>query len=186
MSTRQRGFYLILFFSLIGFGKESGLSQPPEGKLVENQRCADLNNGYYKNPILGGDYPDPSIIRVGDDYYLTHSSSEYYPGLLIWHSKDLINWEPVCNALHKNVGSVWAPNFVKYKDKYYIYFPAGGTNWVISAPSPEGPWNESVDLEVEHIDPGYVVGPDGKRYLYLSGGHLVRLTDDGLSIKGGC
>src|SRR5215831_8184422 len=79
-----------------------------------------IKSGFYQNPILGGDYPDPSVIRVGTDYYMTHSSFEYYPGLLIWHSTDLIHWERVTYALHKNVGSVWAPDLVKYKDSFYI------------------------------------------------------------------
>jgi len=87
---------------------------------------------YYLNPIFAGDYADPSIMRDGDDYYIVHSSFEYYPGLLIWHSKDLINWTPVTHALHKYVGSVWAPSLVKYKNKYYIYFPAGTTNYVVT------------------------------------------------------
>jgi len=63
--------------------------------------------GFYTNPIFGGDYPDPSILKDGEDYYVVHSSLEYYPGLLIWHSKDLINWKPVTHALHKYIGSVW-------------------------------------------------------------------------------
>jgi xylan 1,4-beta-xylosidase len=74
----------------------------------------------YVNPIFRGDYPDPSILRDGSDYYIVHSSFDYYPGLMIWHSKDLINWTPVTNALYKNVGSVWAPDLVKHKNKYYI------------------------------------------------------------------
>ena len=49
----------------------------------------EKGNGYYTNPIFAGDYPDPSIIRDGDNYYMVHSSFEYYPGLLIWQSKDL-------------------------------------------------------------------------------------------------
>src|SRR5690606_34189714 len=65
--------------------------------------------GFYQNPILGGDYPDPSIVRDGKDYYMTHSSFEYYPGLLVWHSTDLVNWERIAYALNQNVGSVWAP-----------------------------------------------------------------------------
>src|SRR5689334_17458219 len=81
-------------------------------------------DAYFVNPIFAGDYPDPTIMREGDDYYIVHSSFEYYPGLLIWHSKDLVNWVPVTHALTKYVGSVWAPNLVKYKNKYYIYFPA--------------------------------------------------------------
>ena len=53
---------------------------------------------YYLNPVFAGNYPDPGILRDGDDYYMVHSSFESYPGLLIWHSKDLINWNPVKNA----------------------------------------------------------------------------------------
>lgn len=56
---------------------------------------------YFVNPVFAGDYPDPSILRDGDDYYMVHSSFEYYPGLTIWHSKDMINWTPVTNALYK-------------------------------------------------------------------------------------
>src|ERR1035437_5879602 len=96
---------------------------------------------FYKNPILGGDYPDPSVLRVGKDYYMTHSSFEYNPGLLVWHSTDLIHWERVCYALHQYIGSVWAPDLVKYGNTYYIYFPAGKKNWVVTAPSPDGPWS---------------------------------------------
>ena len=91
-----------------------------------------MGDGYYVNPIFKGDYPDPSILRDGDNYYMVHSSFEYYPGLLIWHSKDLMNWKPVTHALHKNVGSVYAPDLVKYNNKFYIYFPANGTNFVVS------------------------------------------------------
>jgi len=137
---------------------------------------------FYLNPVLGGDYPDPSVIRVGNDFYMTHSSFNYYPGLLVWHSTDLIHWERISHALHTNVGSVWAPDLVKYRDTWYIYFPAGGTNWVVTASSPMGPWSEPVDLKLGgFIDPGHVVGPDGKRYLYLSKGYIVQLAEDGLS-----
>ena len=100
---------------------------------------SDRGNGFYINPIFAGDYPDPSLLRDGNDYYIVHSSFEYYPGLLIWHSKDLINWTPVTNALQKYVGSVWAPDLVKYKNKYYIYFPANNTNYVVTADSIKEP-----------------------------------------------
>jgi xylan 1,4-beta-xylosidase len=143
------------------------------------------NKGFYVNPVLGGDYPDPSVVRVGKDFYMTHSSFEYYPGLLIWHSTDLIHWERVTYALHKNVGSVWAPDLVKYKDNFYIYFPAGRKIWVVTAKSPEGPWSDPIDMNLEgFIDPGHVVDKDGTRYLYLSNGNLARLSPDGLSAVG--
>jgi beta-xylosidase len=55
---------------------------------IESQRKADLGDGTYLNPVLAGDRPDPSVLRVGADYYMTHSSFFSYPGLLIWHSRD--------------------------------------------------------------------------------------------------
>jgi xylan 1,4-beta-xylosidase len=140
--------------------------------------------GYYANPIFAGDYPDPSIIRDGDDYYIVHSSFEYYPGLLIWHSKDLINWTPVTNALHKYVGSVWAPDLVKYKNKYYIYFPANNEIYVVTANSIYGPWSDPIDLKINNIDPGHFFDENGKRYLYSANGGYVPLSDDGLSVIG--
>ncbi len=151
---------------------------------AENHHGPDRGDGRYENPVMGGDYPDPSVVRVGEDFYLTHSSFEYYPGLLVWHSRDLVNWRPLCHALTDSVGSVWAPELVHHRNRYYIYFPAGGTNWVVTADRPEGPWSKPVDLKVRGIDPGHVVGPDGKRYLHLSDGFFVTLADDGLSVIG--
>ena len=133
---------------------------------------------------MNGDFPDPSIVRDGDDFYLTHSSFDYVPGLLIWHSKDLQSWTPIARAINHRLKDLWAPDFIKYKDLFYIYFPAAGTNWVITASTPYGPWSEPVDLKVRGIDPGHVASPDGKRYLYLSGGVAVELEADGLSVVG--
>ncbi len=152
---------------------------------AQSQFCSNpKGQGYYVNPIFAGDYPDPSILRDGEDYYMVHSSFEYYPGLLIWHSQDMINWEPVTHALHKNVGSVWAPDLVKYKNRYYIYFPANNTNYVVYADALQGPWSEPIDLKVGNIDPGHVADAEGKRYLYFSNGGYVPLADDGLSVTG--
>ena len=141
-------------------------------------------SGYYVNPIFAGDYPDPSILSDGDNYYMVHSSFEYYPGLLIWHSKDLVNWNPVTNALHRYLGSVWAPDLVKYKNKYYIYFPANNNIYVVWADSIKGPWSDPVDLKINNIDPGHISDENGKRYLYSANGGYVPLSDDGLSVTG--
>lgn len=135
-------------------------------------------------PIIPGNYADPSVIRVGGDYYMTHTSYKSLPGLIIWHSTDLVSWKPVSAALHEYIGDVWAPDFVHHNGMYYIYFPANRTNWVVSAPSPLGPWSSPVDLEIKGIDPGHVAGPDGKRYLHISDGYIVELADDGLSVAG--
>ncbi|MCW3089947.1 MAG: beta-xylosidase [Ferruginibacter sp.] len=79
-----------------------GLSASAQYQTNVNKK----GNGYFVNPVFAGDHPDPSILRDGEDYYIVHSSFDYYPGLLIFHSKDLINWEPVAHALSKYVGSV--------------------------------------------------------------------------------
>ena len=141
-------------------------------------------DGYYLNPIFAGDYPDPSILRDGKDYYIVHSSFTYYPGLLIWHSTDLINWEPVTHALHRYLGSVWAPDLAKYHDKYYIYFPAGNSTYVVTANSIAGPWSDPVDLKINYIDPGHFTDAQDKRYLYFNNGGYIPLSDDGLSVTG--
>lgn len=150
---------------------------------AQNQRNFS-GSDTYNNPIFAGDYPDPSILVDGDDYYMVHSSFEYYPGLLIWHSRDLINWTPVTTALNKYVGSVWAPELVKYEGRYFIYFPASGTNYVVSADDIAGPWSDPIELKVTMIDPGHVVDEEGNRYLYFSSGAYVPLSKDGLSIAG--
>lgn len=152
--------------------------------LMTFAQIDDEANNSFSNPILGGDFADPSILRDGKDYYMTHSSFESYPGLLIWHSKDLINWKPLHRALNTYVGSVWAPDLIKYKNTFYIYFPASGSNWVITAKQPDGPWSEPIELKINHIDPGHIADSAGNRFLYFSGGWVAPLSKDGLSISG--
>lgn len=143
-----------------------------------------INAQQYPKAILPGDYPDPTVLRDGKDYYMTHSPFYYAPGFLIWHSRDLMHWEPVCRALAGWEGSAMAPDLVKCNGKYYIYYPASGTNWVIWANDIRGPWSKPVDLKVKGIDPGHLQAQDGKRYLFLSDGYAVPLTDDGLATAG--
>ncbi len=169
---------------------------------VEGQRRADLGDGNYRNPVLAGDQPDPSVLKDGSVYYKVSSSFVYYPGLVVWRSTDLVNWAPVGPALRTYVGSVYAPDLVKHEGRYYIYFAARWlprfddlatgpsqrktmATYVVHAPSIAGPWSEPVDVGVNiAIDPGHVVGEDGKRYLYVSDGALVPLSDDGLKATG--
>ena len=158
-------------------------------KGVEGQRKADLGDGRFLNPILPGDHPDPSILKDGDDYYMTFSSFDAYPGIVIWHSRDLVNWEPVTAALRKPIGSVWAPELCKHGSRYFVYIPARfphyRSNYVIWAEDIRGPWSEPIDLGLpDHIDPGHIVDQDGNRYLALSGGDIVPLSRDGLATAG--
>ncbi|MCJ8158903.1 family 43 glycosylhydrolase [Sphingomonas sp. LaA6.9] len=155
----------------------------------EGQRKADLGNGSFLNPVFAGDRPDPTILRDGEDYYLTFSSFDAYPGIVIWHSRDLVNWRPITAALKTPIGSVWAPELVKHGGRFYCYIPARfpdrKSTYVIHAERIEGPWSEPIDLNLpDHIDPGHAVGSDGTRWLFLSGGDRVKLAPDGLSTVG--
>lgn len=167
----------------------TGWSHLQWARGIEGQRKADLGDGTFLNPIMAGDRPDPTILKDGDDYYMTFSSFDAYPGIVIWHSRDLVSWRPLTAALREPIGSVWACDLVKHKGRYYIYIPARKpgyrSNYVIHADKIEGPWSAPIDLKLpDHIDPGHIVGEDGKRYLFLSGGDRVRLSDDGLSTDG--
>ena len=157
---------------------------------IEGQRKADLGDGTFLNPVVPGDRPDPTVLKDGADYYLTFSSFNSYPGIVIWHSKDLVNWRPIGPALHQNIGTVWALDLCKHGNRYYIYIPAilPDRPWsihVIWADKIEGPWSDPIDLKIEGcIDPGHAVGEDGRRYLFVNGIRKIRLTDDGLATEG--
>jgi beta-xylosidase len=159
------------------------------GSGIEGQRRADLGDGTFLNPVFSGDHPDPTLLKDGDDYYVTFSSFDAYPGIVIWHSRDLVNWTPLTAALRTPVGSVWAPELIKHDGRYFCYIPARFADYrsiyVIHADRIEGPWSEPIDLELHrHIDPGHIVDEKGGRWLFLSGGDRVALTADGLSVAG--
>lgn len=156
---------------------------------IEGQRKADLGDGSYVNPIVPGDHADPTILQDGADYWMTFSSFQSYPGAVLWHSQDLVNWAPVTAALTQNIGTVWAMDLVKHQGRYYLYVPvlqdAGTAIHVIHADDIRGPWSAPIDLHIHGcIDPGHVVGEDGRRYLFVNGGRRVRLSDDGLATDG--
>lgn len=162
------------------------VARPRRG--LDNQRVADLGDGRFLNPLIAGDRPDPAVLKDGADYYLTFSSFESYPGLTIWHSRDLINWQPRGAALTRNIGSVWAVSLDKHLGRYFLYIPVKASPneiYVTWADSIDGPWSDPRPLGLHnHIDPCHAVGEDGSRWLFLSGGDRVRLAEDGLSVIG--
>ena len=150
--------------------------------------------GYFINPIISGAHPDPSICRVGDDYYIVNSSFEYFPGLPIHHSKDLVNWELIGYGLHRedqcngemNIvdvqsdGGIHAPTIRYHKGTFYIittnvYNSGDGTpglmiNFIITAKNPSGPWSKPHIIEgAPGIDPDIFFDDNGK--VYFTGTH---------------
>lgn len=134
--------------------------------------------------ILAGDYADPSIMREGRDFYMTHSMFNYNPGFLIWHSQDLVNWEPVCRVATQQISNAWAPELLKYKDKYYLYFPSNKKVYVCTANKIEGPWTAPIEVKgSEGIDPGHIVDiKTGKRYLFVHRGRMAPLNAEGTAL----
>ncbi len=147
-------------------------------------------NQTFTNPIYGGGYPDPSICRVGDDYYIVNSSFEYFPGLPIHHSKDLVNWELVAYGLHREDqcispnnlvdvqqrGGIHAPTIRYHEGTFYIittnvYSPKDRSqptqfiNFIITAQDIKGPWSAPHVLEgAPGIDPDIFFDDDGKAW----------------------
>jgi xylan 1,4-beta-xylosidase len=121
--------------------------------------------GEYRNPILSGYYPDPSITRVGSDYYLVLSSFAHYPGLPIFHSKDLVHWTQIANAIsrpgqldftgRRTSEAVFAPDISYHDGTFYIVNTCVSCkgNFVITATNPRGPWSDPIWLPFEGIDP---------------------------------
>jgi len=151
--------------------------------------CLNAKEGFYINPVISGAHPDPSICRVGDDFYIVNSSFEYFPGLPIHHSKDLVNWELIGHGLHRedqcngemnlvdvqSDGGIHAPTIRYHKGKFYIittnvYNSGDGKpglmrNFIITAENPSGPWSNPHIIEgAPGIDPDIFFDSDGKVY----------------------
>lgn len=130
-----------------------------------------------KNPILPGFHPDPSICRVGDDYYIVNSSFAYFPGIPIFHSKDLAHWEQIGNVLDRksqlplegcrHSQGLYAPTIRYHEGRFYMICTnvSGGGNFVVYAENPAGPWSEPWYIEgADGIDPSLFFDEDGRCY----------------------
>lgn len=130
-----------------------------------------------KNPILPGFYPDPSICRVGNDYYLTTSTFSYFPGLPIFHSTDLVNWTQIGNAIHRpsqldftdqpSARGLYAPTIRFHNGMFFIICTIVGSdgNFIITAKDPAGPWSDPIWLpDANGIDPSLLF--DGDKVWY--------------------
>lgn len=137
-----------------------------------------------QNPILPGFNPDPSIVRVGDDYYIATSTFEWFPGVQIHHSRDLRNWRLVTRPLDRasqldmrgdpDSGGVWAPCLTHADGLFWLIYTdvkrrdgawKDSHNYLVTAPTIEGPWSEPIYLNSSGFDPSLFHDDDGRKWL---------------------
>ena len=141
-----------------------------------------------RNPVIPGFHPDPSVCRVGDDFYLVNSSFQYFPGVPIYHSKDLVNWEQIGNVLDresqlplKGTSSwlgIYAPTIRYHEGTYYMITTnvGNGGNFMVTASNPAGPWSEPIWLEQQGIDPSLWF-ENGKCYMVSNPDNVIMLCE---------
>ncbi len=150
----------------------------------------------YRNPVRRGCYPDPSVVRVGEDYYMVNSSFTLLPGLPISHSRDLVHWHTVGHAVPALAGSgleglpggygYWAPDIAFDGERFWVVAtlrrsaPPFRVQMITSAARPEGPYETPRFLDADGIDPSLFIDEDGSRYLLLNpGARLARISREG-------
>ncbi|MGP3966096.1 glycoside hydrolase family 43 protein [Streptomyces sp. 6N223] len=140
----------------------------------------------FRNPVIPGFAPDPSVCRVGDDYYLAVSSFEYFPGVPIWHSRDLVRWRQIGNvldrpeqlalppALHAS-GGVYAPTLRHHDGRFWLVTTVvgGAGTIIVTAEDPAGPWTDPVRLDIPSIDPDLAWDEDGRCWCTFAGVRTV-------------
>ncbi|QFQ95039.1 glycoside hydrolase family 43 protein [Streptomyces phaeolivaceus] len=143
----------------------------------------------FSNPVIPGFYPDPSICRAGDDYYLACSSFEYFPGVPILHSRDLVHWTQIGNALDRpsqlrlppdtpSSGGIYAPTLRHHDGRFRLIVTnvSGDGNLLFTATDPAGPWSEPIRLPGVHgIDPDIAWDEDGTCWCTTAGVGQIRL-----------
>jgi len=137
--------------------------------------------GHYRNPILAGYYPDPSICRVGEDYYLINSTFAHFPGIPIFHSRDLVNWTQLGHVIarpeqlkYDGLGitrGIFAPAISHHDGTFYVVCTMvdGGGNFLMTATNPAGPWSDPIWLKFDGIDPSLFFDDDGRAWMVNNG-----------------
>lgn len=157
----------------------------------------------YHNPVHRGFFPDPSVIRVGEDYYKVNSTFQYFPAIVISHSRDLVHWEIIGHAITESEyldlsyildsRGIWAPDISYYKGKFYIFATLRHNDdnvpmrsqLVMTSERPEGPYSRPHIIPADDIDPSHFIDDDGKHYMVIAPGVcLVPLNDDCTEITG--
>jgi len=131
----------------------------------------------FTNPILPGFHADPSICRAGDDYYMVHSTFEYFPGVPVYHSRDLVNWKLIGHCLTRksqlnldntrHSAGIFAPTIRYHNGTFYMITTtvSGGGNFFVTATNAAGPWSDPVWIDPTGIDPSFYFEDDKVYYV---------------------
>ena len=129
----------------------------------------------YHNPVIPGFWSDPSVCRVGDDYYLVNSTFEYFPGVPVFHSKDLVNWELIGYCIDRPTQlprglNIFATTIRYHEGTFYMITTNIGAegNFYVTAKNPAGPWSDPIFIQAQGIDPDLFFDEDGKVYVISS------------------
>ncbi len=148
----------------------------------------------YRNPVLRGFHPDPSVVRLQEDYYLITSSFFLFPGLPVFHSRDLVHWQEIGHVV-TDLGSsglaslpggfgYWAPDISFYRGRFWVVATLRRNEkpfrlqMITSAADPRGPWDPPKFLPLDGIDPSLFTDEDGRRYILLNPGAMIAEIDD--------
>jgi xylan 1,4-beta-xylosidase len=136
----------------------------------------------YTNPVIPGFYSDPSVCRVENDYYLVTSTFEYFPGVPVFHSRDLVNWEQIGHCIDRPDQIPQGMNIFTCTIRYHngtFYMittnPGMGGSFYVTATDPAGPWSDPVWIDVPAIDPDLFFDDDGKTYVTTSAFSLYEI-----------
>ncbi len=142
----------------------------------------------YDNPVIGGFHPDPSLCRVGEDYYLVCSSFEYFPGVPVFHSRDLVHWHQIGNVLDRPEqlhrlpdapasGGIFAPTIRHHDGRFWLITTnvSGGGNFIVTSDDPAGPWSDPAWIDLPGIDPDLAWDEDGSCWCTFSGVQVARI-----------
>lgn len=142
----------------------------------------------YKNPVISGFYPDPSVCRNGDDYYLVTSTFQYFPGVPVFHSKDLVNWKQIGHCLTRKTqlpldncrssGGIYAPTIRYHNGTYYMVTTnvTGGGNFYVTTDNPSGEWSDPVWVKQGGIDPTIFFDDNGEVFFTSTGNNEIVLS----------
>jgi xylan 1,4-beta-xylosidase len=159
----------------------------------------------YTNPVIPGFFPDPSVVRVGEDYYLVNSTFQYFPAIVISHSKDLVHWQQIGHVFTNSADldlrefwdgmGIWAPDISYHDGAFYVFYCLVQLkkdrsvnvrgNYMVKARNIFGPWSQPVQLTTEGNDPSHFVDDDGTHWMCYAAGipkgtatKIVKLSAD--------